>query len=72
MKRQIANISTERLRSRLNTKQYWYGIVPFPSEQPIVDNANIDSQDLGRKGLHLNARGVGKFAINLINKMRSF
>ena len=38
----------------------------------IVDNANIDSQDLGRKGLHLNARGVGKFAINLINKMRSF
>ena len=38
----------------------------------IVDNANTDSQDLGRKGLHLNARGVGKFAINLINKMRSF
>ena len=38
----------------------------------IVDNANIDSQDLGRKGLHLNARGVGKFAINLINRMRSF
>ena len=38
----------------------------------MVLDANIDSQDLGRKGLHLNARGVGKFAINLINKMRSF
>ena len=38
----------------------------------IVDNANIDSQDLGRKELHLNARGVGKSAINLLNKMRSF
>ena len=38
----------------------------------IVDNKNIDSQDLGRKGLHLNARGVAKFATNLINKLRSF
>ena len=26
---------TERLRSRLNTKQNWYTIVPFPYEQPI-------------------------------------
>ena len=25
---------TERLRSRLNTKQNWYAIVPFPCEQP--------------------------------------
>ena len=38
----------------------------------IVNNTNIDSQDLGRKGLNLNARGVGKLAINLINKLRSF
>ena len=38
----------------------------------IVDNKTIDSQDLGRKGLHLNARGVHKFASNLINKLRIF
>ena len=38
----------------------------------IVDDTNIDSQDLGHKGLHLNARGVGKFATNFINKLRSF
>ena len=38
----------------------------------IVDNKNIDSPELGRKGLHLNQRGVGKFAANLINKLRSF
>ena len=37
-----------------------------------LNNTNIDSQDLGRKGLHLNARGVGKLATNLINKLRTF
>ena len=35
LKRQMENMSTERLRSRLNTKQNWYAIVPFPCEQPI-------------------------------------
>ena len=38
----------------------------------IVDNENIDSQDIGRRGLHLNAKGVGKFATNLIHKLRKF
>ena len=38
----------------------------------IVDNRNINSPELGRKGLHLNPRGVGKFSANLINKLRSF
>ena len=38
----------------------------------IVENSNIDSQGLGRIGLHLNARDVGEFATNLINKLRSF
>ena len=42
--RQIENISTERLRSRLNTEQNWYAIVSFPHEQPICH-----FQKLGRR-----------------------
>ena len=38
----------------------------------IVDNKNIDSPEPGGKELHLNQRGVGNFAANLINKLRSF
>ena len=33
--RQMENMSTERLRSRLNAKQNWYAIFPFLCEQPI-------------------------------------
>ena len=29
----MEKMSTERLRSRLNTRQNWYAIVPFPCEQ---------------------------------------
>ena len=31
----MENMSTERLHSRLNTKQNWSAIVPFTCEQPI-------------------------------------
>ena len=34
---------------------------------PIVNNDNLESQHLG---LHLNGRGVGKFALNLISDIR--
>jgi len=35
------------------------------SDLSILDNGNISSNHLGRKGLHLNIQGVGKFALNL-------
>ena len=33
-------------------------------------NINVDENCLGRKGLHLNQRGVGRFAMNLISLIR--
>lgn len=37
---------------------------------PIVDNSNIDTQHLGKKGLHLSNRGTGRLALNLISHIR--
>ena len=42
LNRQMVNMSTERLRSRLNTKQNWYTIVPFPFEQPICSFQKLE------------------------------
>ena len=49
--------------SRLNTLIHQLNI-------PVVDNSNIDTQHLGKKGLHLNNRGTGRLALNLISYIR--
>ena len=36
-----------------------------------VDNNNISQKEIGCKGLHLNDKGVSKFASNLVAKLRS-
>ena len=36
----------------------------------IIDNKNIEDKHLGKKGLHLNKKGTGRLAINLINSIR--
>ena len=36
-----------------------------------VDNNNIGFKEIGRKGLHLNDKGVSKLASNLVAKLRS-
>ena len=36
----------------------------------IVNNENINDVHLGKKGLHLNKRGVSRFALNLISHIR--
>ena len=36
-----------------------------------IDNDNIVDIHLGNRGLHLNNRGVGRFALNLISYIRS-
>ena len=38
----------------------------------IIDNSNITSEHLNASGLHLNSHGRGKFAMNMIKKLRSF
>ena len=37
----------------------------------IFGNNNIDFQYMRHKGLQFNARGVGKFATDLVNNLRS-
>ena len=36
----------------------------------ILDNSNINYDHLGNKGLHLNGRGTGRLAMNIISLMR--
>ena len=36
----------------------------------IINNSNILISDLGRRGLHLNEKGVKKLASNIIGKLR--
>ena len=36
----------------------------------MIDNANLDEECLTKKGLHLNNKGSGKLAINMIRKIR--
>ena len=38
----------------------------------IVDNSNIEEEQLGKKGLHLNKWGTSKLAMNYISLMRQF
>ena len=37
----------------------------------VLNNNNITRDPLGRKGLHLNARGIARFAMNLLGKLNS-
>ena len=41
-------------------------------EVDVIDNENINKDCLGKKGLHLNDQGCGKFAMNLIRKIKTF
>ena len=36
----------------------------------LVNNNNIKEEHLGRKGLHLNGKGIGRLAINFISKIK--
>ena len=37
----------------------------------IIDNSNITRDHLGKKGLHLNPRGIGKIAVNFVKSLRN-
>ena len=37
----------------------------------VIDNSNITREHLGKKGLHLNPKGTGKLAINIIRVLKS-
>ena len=37
-----------------------------------IEHGNISVQVLGRKGLHLSAKGKGRLALNFLNQIRKF
>ena len=37
-----------------------------------IGNGNISAQHLVRKGLHLNSKGKGRLALNILNQIRKF
>ena len=39
-------------------------------EMPMIDNSNIELEQLGKKGLHLNKWGSSKLALNFISHIR--
>ena len=41
-------------------------------DTPLIDNSNIISDHVGRRGLHLNFRGSAKLASNFINMLQKF
>ena len=39
-------------------------------DSDIIDNGNINGTHLGKKGLHLNVKGTGRLAMNIISYMK--
>ena len=38
----------------------------------VIDNDNISEYHIGKKGLHLNAKGTGRLVMNIISCIRCF
>ena len=41
-------------------------------QSEFIENDDISSQHLGRKGLHLNPKGKGRLALNFMKQVRKF
>ena len=60
-------VRTDNTRANLTLRKVdsYLKSLPF-----IVKNDNVDTTCLGKRGLHLNAKGSGRLAINYISLMR--
>ena len=38
----------------------------------VIDNGNVTSDEIDKGGFHLNPRGLGKLAINIIRRIKRF
>ena len=38
--------------------------------EDIIDNSNIETKHLGRKGLHMNSYGTSRLAMNIIRVLK--
>ena len=54
-----ANYALEELRAKLRE-----------IDIPCIENSNINSEHLGKRGLHLNGKGTGRLAMNFISFVR--
>ena len=57
------NTKANNVQSRLSTLLHHSNVA-------VVNNDNMDSQHLGKKGLHLNQRGQGRLALNFKSYLR--
>ena len=56
-----ANITIRNINKHLSALQ-----------SECINNDNISSHHLGRKGLHLNPKGKGRLALNFMKQIRKF
>ena len=66
----ISNLITRTDNSKsllavIQTNEHLHGL-----QMDIINNGNITSNQLNKGGLHLNPRGLGKLAINIIRKIK--
>ena len=41
-------------------------------QMDVIDNGNVTSDEIDKGGFHLNPRGLGKLAINIIRRIKRF
>ena len=51
----------------IKTNEHLHGL-----QMDVINNGNITSNELNKGGLQLNARGLGKLAINFIRRIKKF
>ena len=64
-------IRTDQAKALLTIKQL-NDLLNEKHKNEIINNDNINESHLGRKGLHLNRKGIGRLALNFISKLKYF
>ena len=67
----ISSIINRKDNTKAQENVSQFNFILKSSNFNYIDNGNISHEHLGRRGLHLNKLGKGKFAINLINQLKT-
>ena len=59
--------NSKALLAVIKTNEHLHGL-----QMDVINNGNITSNELNKGGLHFNARGIGKVAINFFRKIKKF
>ena len=66
----ISSLIMRNDNKKANNTTMRVNVMLYKLNLQMVNNDNISDIHLGKKGLHLNKRGVGRFALNLISHIR--